>query len=178
MNVCLQQNQQQCRNSGIAGRTCKSFVWVSLNFCHVSLPCYRPISSPNPPMQPELYHHLPSYMHVVRLSVGCFVSFVWLGLVSAALPSPCLLSHSASGRPIDRPIALHSRSFFRGVHAAIIIFKLYLLTSSRQNKQIIEHYQVAEMCRKICKYRIIWGARLHCSCTLGWWHCSPNEPTP
>lgn len=56
------------------------------------------------------------------------------------------------------------RFFFGGILIILLFKLLYLLTSSRQNKQIIiEHYQLAGICRKICKYHIIWGARLHCS---------------
>lgn len=52
-----------------AGRTCKSFVWVSLHFCHASLPRYGQILFENLP-QSELYYHrpLPIYKRISSTS--------------------------------------------------------------------------------------------------------------
>lgn len=58
----------------------------------------------------------------------------------------CLFVQRTDGRT-DR--LLNSRSMHRVRFWGIIIFKLYLLTSSRQSKQIIEHYQLAQKCAEV-----------------------------
>lgn len=45
-----------------ARRTCKSFVWVSLHFCHVSLPRYGPIFVCESPTARNILSLLPSYI--------------------------------------------------------------------------------------------------------------------
>lgn len=79
----------------------------------------------------------------------------------SSVASPVLLCSCVHSQPCW---GVAFASFFGGILIILLFKLLYLLTSSRQNKQIIiEHYQLAGICRKICKYHIIWGARLHCS---------------
>lgn len=60
-------------------------------------------------------------------------------------PENCLSVLERRRRVVSSSTPVSVRLWLRCIRfSGIIIFKLYLLTSSRQNKQIIEHYQLAQ----------------------------------